>query len=102
MNTETDKMNRKIKGCVEMRKTELEGRHRCFHFVLGLDSYFKLVRVHIQPRYNEDLQFNQGKNGFNLRTDLTDNRCTTNRDVWAFKSVELQRSIENSVGTSCL
>ena len=41
-----------------------------------IDSYFKLGRVHIQPRWNEDHQFNLGENGFNLRPDCTCNIYT--------------------------
>ena len=74
------------------RKTELQGRYRCFRsffsffffFFCGgggggkveIDSYFKLGRVHIQPRWNEDHQFNLSENGFNLRPDCTCNIYT--------------------------
>ena len=44
-----------LRRCVEIRKTELEGRYRCFQ------SFERVDRL------------NLGKNGFNLSPDLTDN-----------------------------
>ena len=58
-----------MRSCVEMFKTELEKRYRCFQFLFG----GLISRVHMQPRKNEDHRFNLGKKGFNLRPDLTYN-----------------------------
>ena len=64
-----------------MLKTELEGRYRRFQSFLGgrgwkggeIAPLSKVECIFNLGKKNVDHELNLGKNGFSLRTDLTDN-----------------------------